>query len=77
MKAVKKKKIQQKTGIIELESIIIKMKTKKSVDNLNIGLDEAEERISKLREGSGINPIRGTKRHKKREKGSTDSVRNS
>lgn len=42
------------------------MKTKKSVDNLNIGLDEAEERISKLREGSGINPIRGTKRHRKK-----------
>lgn len=52
------------------------MKTKKSVDNLNIGLDEAEERISKLREGSGINPIRGTKRRKKRRKGSKDSVRN-
>lgn len=74
IKAVKKKK---KTEIIELESIIIKLKTKKSVENLNLGLDQAEERIGKLREGNGINPIRGTKRDEKRRKESKDSLRNS
>ena len=68
---------KKKTEIIELESIIIKLKTKKSVENLNLGLDQAEERIGKLREGNGINPIRGTKRDEKRRKESKDSLRNS
>ena len=75
LKLLKKK--QKKTEIIELESIIIKLKTEKSVENLNLGLDQAEERIGKLREGNGINPIRGTKRDKKRRKESKDSLRNS
>lgn len=48
LKLLKKKKKKQ-PEIIELESIIIKLKTKKSVENLNLGLDQAEERIGKLR----------------------------